>query len=82
MPEELTYRLTGQQQYPEDYESRDDDKFNYRYRGETRAGLLNDAPVLTAHLQVANLTGTSSCGWSPSSWSWNGKKIFLSSDIR
>jgi 6-phosphofructo-2-kinase/fructose-2,6-biphosphatase 2 len=23
----------GQQKYPEDYESRDEDKFNYRYRG-------------------------------------------------
>lgn len=26
-------KLTVKQKYPEDYESRDEDKFNYRYRG-------------------------------------------------
>lgn len=66
-------QLLLKEAYPEDFANRDDDKFNYRYRGY----LFNSFAVnQTDYLQAVNLTGTWSFASSPLSWNLSVKKIF------
>ena len=72
-----------QEQYPEDFEARDEDKYNYRYRGGE-----SYVPHLTVILLAAPAnfplpaTETLSFGWNPSSWSSNAPRISSSSPIK
>jgi len=76
-----------QERYPEEFALRDQDKYRYRYpkgevtpRRRTPAGVLGDPPLPPKTLvSLPSPMRTWCSGWSPSSWSWSGRRTCWSS---
>ncbi|XP_072705127.1 6-phosphofructo-2-kinase/fructose-2,6-bisphosphatase 1 [Ciconia boyciana] len=87
--EEMTYEEI-QERYPQEFALRDQDKYRYRYpkgevnlddngEGGVRRVLGDPPPPACPPPPSLSRTRTWCSGWSPSSWSWSGRRTSWSS---